>query len=159
MDYATEQRRRLKAGRLFANGSCQAEVVRRLGVCRQSASRWYQAWHNGGQQGLRGAGRTGRRSKLSGDELCGLEACLLAGASAHGYDTELWTLRRIANLIRRQFGVSYHPGHVWKLLGQLGWSCQRPERRARERDERAIRRWLRYRWPRIKKKPARAEAC
>jgi transposase len=108
---------------------------------------------------LRGADRTGRKRKLSGDDLCQLEACLLEGARAHGYDTDLWTLKRIAQLIRRRFKVSYHPGHVWKLLGQLGWSCQRPERRARERNEVAIRRWLRYRWPRIKKKPAKRLPC
>jgi transposase len=159
MDYATEQARRLKAGRLFAHGCSQAEVARRLEVSRQSASRWYHAWGRGGQEALRGADRTGRKRKLSGDDLCQLEACLLEGARAHGYDTDLWTLKRIAQLIRRRFKVSYHPGHVWKLLGQLGWSCQRPERRARERNEVAIRRWLRYRWPRIKKKPAKRLPC
>jgi transposase len=159
MDYATEQARRLKAGRLFAQGCSQAEVARQLKVSRQSASRWYHAWQGGGQEALRGADRTGRKRRLSGEDLCQLETCLLEGARVHGYDTDLWTLKRIAQLIRRRFKVSYHPGHVWKLLGQLGWSCQRPERRARERNEAAIRRWLRYRWPRIKKRPAKRGRC
>lgn len=159
MDYATEQGRRLKAGRLFGQGQSQADVARELGVSRQTASRWHHAWTSGGTAALRGAGRTGRRCQLSGDALRRLAALLLEGAQAHGYDTDLWTLERIAELVDRQFGVSYHPGHVWKLLGGLGWSCQRPERRARERNEASIRRWLRRRWPGIKKRPALRTAC
>jgi transposase len=158
-DYATEQRRRLKAGRLFAGGLAQATVARRLGVSRQTASRWQQWWRSGGVVALRGAGRTGRKSKLSRDELCRLEACLLAGPRCYGFETDLWTLKRIARVIRRVFRVAYHPCHVWKLLGQLGWSCQRPERRARERNQEAIGRWLRYRWPRIKKRPVTRRPC
>lgn len=158
-DYVTEQARRVKAGRLFARGYSQAEVARELSVSRQSASRWFHIWNSGGEEALRGAGRTGRQRKLSGDELCRLAALLLEGACAHDYDTDLWTLKRIAQVIKRRFKVSYHPSHVWKLLGELGWSCQRPERRARERDEDAIRRWLRYRWPRIKKKRDKPNRC
>lgn len=159
MDYAKEQSRRVKAGRLFSAGLARAEVARRLGVSRQAAGQWWRAWKAGGIEGLRGVGRTGRRCKLSEEQLCQLNACLLEGANAHGYATELWTLRRIATVVRRRFRVTYHPGHVWKLLGQLGWSCQRPEHRARERDETAIRRWLKHRWPMIKKRPATPAAA
>jgi transposase len=159
MDYATEQARRIEAGRLFARGLSQAQVVHRLGVSRQSASRWFQLWEANGGEGLRGAGRTGRKRRLSDEDLCDLEALLIEGPEAQGYETNLWTLKRIARVVQRHFGVRYHPGHVWKLLGQLGWSCQRPERRARERDEAVIRRWLKYRWPRIKKKPATRAPC
>jgi transposase len=159
MDYVTEQQRRLKAGRLFSEGRSQAEVVHSLGVSRQSASRWFAAWLVGGNKALVGAGRTGRKRKLSGDELCRLEALLLAGAPAQGFETNLWTLKRIAQMVRREFGVTYHAGHVWKVLGQLGWSCQRPECKARERNEASIQRWVRYRWPRIKKKPAKRNPC
>ena len=158
-DYATEQKRRVSAGKLFARGLAQAEVSRRLGVSRQAASRWWHAWKAGGAEALRGAGRTGRRRKLSDAQLCQLSAGLLEGAKAHGYRTEMWTLRRIAAVVRRRFRVTYHPGHVWKLLGALGWSCQRPEHRARERNEAAIRRWLKHRWPAIKKRPATPAAA
>jgi transposase len=158
-DYVTEQRRRVGAAALFRKGCSQAQVARRLGVSRQTTSRWHALWEAGGQPALAGAGRTGRKSKLSGEALCRLAALLLAGAPAHGYETDLWTLKRIAQVIRRECGVSYHPGHVWKVLGQLGWSCQRPERKARERNEDAIKRWLRYRWPRIKKRPVTAVRC
>jgi transposase len=88
-----------------------------------------------------------------------LKVLLLQGPQAFGYATALWTLKRIARVIRKQWRVVYHPSHVWRLLGELGWSCQRPERRARERDEKAIRRWLRDDWPRIKKRLSNADPC
>ena len=158
-DYATEQQLRVGAAALFGRGHSQAGVARELGVCRQTTSRWHAMWEAGGKAALAGAGRTGRKRKLSGDELCRLEAVLLAGAPAQGYETDLWTLKRIAQVIRREFGVVYHAGHVWKVLGRFGWSCQRPERKARERNEQAIQRWVRYRWPRIKKGLAMPMPC
>ena len=78
---------------------------------------------------------------------------LQRGPSAAGYSTELWTLKRMAEVIEKKFGVRYHPGHVWWLLEHLGWSCQKPERRARESDEEAIEQWRRERWAHIKKRP------
>src|SRR5262245_44071240 len=119
-DHASEQRQWVGAATLFRRGWSQAKVAHRLGVSRQTSSRWHAVWQEGGKQALAGAGPTGRKCKLSGDELCRLEAILLAGAPAHGYETDLWTLKRIAQVIRREFGVSYHPGHVWKVLAQLG---------------------------------------
>ena len=78
---------------------------------------------------------------------------LLRGARAHGYRTDLWTLPRVAEVISREFGVRYHPAHVSRILVEAGWSCQKPERRAVERDEAAIEHWKRYKWVAIKKKP------
>lgn len=72
---------------------------------------------------------------------------LLKGPPAHGYATELWTLPRIGKLIEKRFGVRYHPGHLWWLLRRMGWSCQKPARQAKERDEAAIRAWREKRWP------------
>lgn len=72
---------------------------------------------------------------------------------ASGFPNELWTLKRVATVIRRQFGIRYHPSHVWKVLQSFDWSCQVPERRAMQRDEEAIARWMRYKWPAIKKSP------
>jgi transposase len=82
-----------------------------------------------------------------------LEQRLLAGPERLGYDTRLWSSERVAHLIEREFAVRYHPGHVWKLLVSLGWSCQRPVGRALERHEPAIRHWKKVTWPDIKKKP------
>ena len=79
---------------------------------------------------------------------------LLKGPKANGFGTELWTLARVAEVIEAVTGVSYHPGHVWRILReQLGWSRQRPARRAVERDEEAIEVWVKQRWPKIKKAP------
>jgi transposase len=82
-----------------------------------------------------------------------LRSLLQRGPPASGYESELWTLRRVADLIESKFGVVYHPCHVWRLLEKMGWSCQKPERRARESDEAEIEHWRRRRWPHIKKRP------
>ena len=79
---------------------------------------------------------------------------LLKGSRAAGYRTDLWTLKRVAAMIQRDWGVPYHPCHVWKLLVSHGWSCQNPERRALQRDDAAIAHWKRSRWPHIKKRRA-----
>jgi transposase len=81
-----------------------------------------------------------------------MERLLLKGPRAAGYATELWTLKRIAQLIQKYFDIRYHPNHLWRLLRRLGWSCQKPERRALERNEAVIAHWKRYRWPHIKKR-------
>jgi len=152
-DFAWLEKRRMEAAALFEEGRSQAEVARILKVSRQSASVWYEGWKNQGRPGLKGAGRAGRKPKLSPPDLKRLEQALLLGPSVYGYATELWTLERIASVIEKLFHVHYHPGHIWRILRQLGWSCQRPQRQARERNEIAIQRWARYKWPRIKKKP------
>lgn len=153
-DFAELERRRLKAARLLRKNVPAAEVARRVGVHRQSVSRWQQQLKQQGLAGLRKAGRAGRRPKLSPDQLLELEAELLKGPkAAAGYSTELWTTQRIADLIRQRFQVVYHRDHIGRLLAQLGWSCQRPSGRALERDQAAVQRWKRVQWPRIKKKP------
>jgi transposase len=152
-DFTALEQRRLRAARRFAQGRSQAEVARELGVSRQTALRWWTAWRAEGREGLRAAGRAGRRPRMSPAQLAAVEAALLEGAAAFGYRSELWTLPRIAAVIEQRTGVRYHPGHVWRLLRGLGWSKQRPTTRARERDEHAIRRWIRTTWPALKKRP------
>ena len=122
-----------------------------MGVSWQAAHHWYQAWQQSGEEGLKAAGRAGRRPRLSAEQLAQVEQELLRGPTAHGYATELWTLPRIGRLIRRLTGVQYHTGHVWKIMRGMGWSLQRPQQRAKERDEEAIRRWLKRRWPQRKR--------
>jgi transposase len=144
------RQRRLQAARLFAQDLSQAEIARRLGVSRQTASRWHARWRQGGRAGLAGPGRWGRPSRLSDRDWQRVERALLAGAVAQGFDTDLWTLARVAQVIWRLTGVSYHPGQVWWLLRRHHWSPQRPARRAAERDEQEIARWRAEEWPRIK---------
>jgi transposase len=146
--------RRLRAAELFAQGRTQAEVARELGVSRQSAHVWHARFEEGGVDALRSRGPTGPNPKLSDAQLTSIEQALLQGARANGFDTDLWTLERVAVVITQLTGVRHHPGHVWSILRRrLGWSLQRPERRASERDEQAIARWVAHEWPRIKKGP------
>ena len=150
------ERRRMRAVRLFEQGEAQAAVARRLGVSRTTAMRWSQALEAQGREGLRAAGRAGRRPRLTTAQLEQVEQALLEGPLAFGYATDLWTLPRVAEVIRRVTGVRYHPGHVWRVLRGLGWSRQKPTTRARERDEEAIQRWVKTTWPAVRRTP-RAE--
>jgi transposase len=152
-DHGAMEQRRRRAAKLFEEGVSPAEVGRRVGVSKQAAHSWKQAWESGGLQALASKGAAGPKARLSARHIERLRAALVAGPAKQGYRTDLWTCGRVGLLIRELTGVKYHPGHVWKLLGALGFSCQRPTRRAVERDERAIRRWKRMEWPAIKKKP------
>lgn len=152
-DFDALEQRRLEAARLLKQGLSQAEVARRLGVHRQSVYRWAKTLSESGRPGLKKAGRAGRKPLLSATDLRKLERILKRGPEAVGYDTQLWSSWLVAEVIEETFGVEYHPGHVWRILRQLGWSVQRPAGRALERDEQAIRRWKRRRWPVLKKTP------
>jgi len=143
--------RRQQAAKMFAAGQIMATVAKTLQVSRQSVSRWWHAWKKKGPKALEGAGRAGRMPRLSGAQLDKLDLALRDGARAHGFSTELWTLPRIAMVIKRITGVSYHPGHVWKILRSLNWTLQKPAKRARERNEAAVRQWVCQRWPALKK--------
>jgi len=146
-----EQRRRL-AINLLKQGMRPAQVAKAVGVSRASVTRWRQAYQNQGGPALAAKPHPGKPSRLSRGQQKRLIALLKRGPCCHGYATQLWTLRRVAEVIAKRFGVTYHPGHVWYLLRGLGWTAQKPERRARERDEQAIARWREQEWPRIKKR-------
>jgi len=145
--------RRRRAAEMFARGEKQAAIARELRVSRQSVSRWHEEWQRGGMRALKRAQRSGRPSNLSAAQKKKVERSLLKGPVANGYPTDLWTLKRIGEVIERVTGVSYHQGHVWKILQSLGWSLQRPARKPRERDDEALDRWRWERWPKVKKTP------
>jgi transposase len=147
------EQRRKRAAAMFKSGTSQGDVSRALGVSRQSVSRWHAEWQEGGTTALRGAGRAGRLPRLDDSDLKKVERRLLKGPVASGYPTELWTLERVAEVIEETTGVHYHPGHVWRVLRQLGWSRQRPARRALERNDEAIAHWAKVEWTRVKKTP------
>lgn len=147
------QRRRLRGGRLLLKGASQAEVARRLGVSRATVCDWNTRLEQGGLDALRRRPR-GRPAGLDASRRAELAKALKAGAMTHGFPTELWTLKRVGNLIQRQFGQAYSASQIWRILSGLGWSCQRPTGRALERDEPAIGQWKKRRWPALKKTPA-----
>jgi transposase len=152
------QARRLRAAELFADGVRQAEVARQFGVSAQAVNVWHARFTQGGVEALRSRGPSGPAPRLSDAQLAKVEQALLEGATANGFTGELWTLARIATVIERLTGVQHHPAWVWALLRhRLGWSVQRPRRRAVERDQAAIDRWVKQRWPAIKQTPNGAE--
>jgi transposase len=150
-DRDAQEQLRLRAAGLFARQVPQAAIARQLGTSPKNVSRWYRRWQQGGEDALRSRGTPGRTPKLTAEQLAEVEQALLAGARANGFGTDLWTLPRVAQVIERLTGVAHHPGQVWRLLRALGWSVQRPARRAVERDDEAVERWVKVEWPRIKK--------
>jgi putative transposase len=155
-DFKALEQRRLKAARLLKQGLSQAEVARRLEVSRESVSRWAEQSEADGKDALRRK-RLGRPPQLDRDQRRALGQALVQGAIANGFATELWTLPRVRKLIEQRFGVRYSAGHMWHLLRSLGFSCQRPAKRALQRDEAAIRQWRTKRWPALKKTPDAAD--
>lgn len=136
---------------LLDAGHSLNEVGRRIGCNASSVMRWRDARRRGGSGALRVRFSPGRPLKLDEAERKRLVRLLLKGSTAYGYRTNLWTTARIAELVEREFGVRYHRDHVGRLMHSLGWSAQKPERRALERDEEEIARWKQKEWPRIKK--------
>jgi transposase len=150
-DFDALEKRRFQAIQLLERGLSQSEIARQVRVVRQSVARWVQQYRAQGKSALRKAGRAGRKPRLSVKQRQQLEKLLVAGPERLGYETPLWTCPRVAHLIEQEFAVHYHEGHVWKILVGLGWSPQRPEGRARERNEEQIRHWKKKVWPALKK--------
>ncbi len=149
MDEAT--RKRVRAGRLLLAGKTPAQAAAAVGVARQTVYTWKGRLDEGGIDALR-AMSPGRPAQLDAQQLEGLRRALLQRPTEHGFGTELWTLKRVRLLIERLYGVSFSEVHVWRILGALGFSPQKPEKRAIERDEDAVRSWKRSTWPALKKK-------
>jgi len=149
-------RRRQRAVVLARAGMAIRAIGRKLGVSARSVYRWKARFRKRGRAGLSTKPRSGRPHRLSSRQRRDLTRRLLRGATAQGLSTDLWTCPRIMKLIKVQYGVRYHVDHLPRLLKSLGFSVQKPERRARERDEQAIRTWIESDWPRIKKGPLAA---
>lgn len=151
-DFQALEQRRKQAARLFAKGNFpQASVARQLKVSRMSVSRWYRQWKKSGSAALKAAPRAGRRPLLNARQLQRVQAALRKGAPANGFSTEMWTLPRVATVIEGITGVRYHPGHVWKILGAMNWTVQKPEQQAKERSADQVAYGKAVRWPELKK--------
>lgn len=143
--------RRRQALRLMKEGYSLNEVGRLVGCAASSVMRWRDSLRSGGKQALKVRFSPGRPRSLTQAQRQHLVKRLLQGAMANGFSTELWTSARVASLIEKRFRVQFHRSHVARLLHDLGFSCQKPERRARERNEARIEQWKRQDWPRVKK--------
>jgi transposase len=144
--------RRLRAFELKQEGWSQQRIADALGVSKGAVSQWMKrARQGGGVQALKRQPAPGATPRLSEEQRMKLPELLEQGAEAHGFRGEAWTCERVAIVIRREFGVSYHPAHVSRLLKALRHSQQKPQRRANQRDEEAIEHWKEHRWPSLKK--------
>lgn len=145
--------RRLRAWELYQQDWPQKQIAAALGVTPGAVSQWIARGNSGGVDALRTPPRSGATPKLTDEQRKRLPDLLLRGAEAYGFLGDVWTQKRIAALIKREFGVSYHPDHIGRLLRAIGWSVQKPLERATERNDAAIERWRAEKWPELKKKP------
>lgn len=145
--------RRLRAWELKQQGWNQREIAQALGVTEGAVSQWIKRGRKGGVEALRKRTPPGAPSRLNEQHRAQLKELLAQGAPAHGFRGGVWTCERVAEVIRKEFGVVYHPAHVSRLVRTLGLSLQKPTRRANQRDEETVRRWKEERWPELKKGP------
>lgn len=152
-DIKALEKRREKAGQMFAQEASQAEVARRLKVSRPSVHSWHLAWKKDGMAGLKSKrGVFGRTPRLTNEKIQKVRAAIIKGPRKAGFPTDLWTLRRIAKIIKKVASVSYHPNHVWRVLHSLGFTCQIPGAKPKERNEKMIKQWKEITWPAIQKR-------
>lgn len=149
-----EARRRL-AVRRVGEGWSHRQVAAFLGVSERAVGLWVAAHRAAGDDGLKARPHPGRRPFLGPDQERRVLGWLRQKPTAFGFPTDLWTARRVAALIERELGVRFHPHYLREWLAKRGLSPQKPARRARERDQAAVERWLAEDWPRIQKKPRR----
>jgi transposase len=148
---AALEKRRRKAVELLQQDMTLEAVAKAVKASTSSVKRWREAYEQAGDEGLNSTPHPGRRPRLTVKQKEQLAKILLRGARASGYDNDLWTCPRVLGVIQQRFGVTYHVDYIGTLLHKLGWSVQKPEQRARERDEAEIQRWRKEEWPRIKK--------
>lgn len=145
--------RRFRAWELKQLGWKQEDIAEALGVTPGAVSQWLKRAREEGVESLRRRVAPGSASRLSDAQRAQLPQLLAQGAEAYGFRGAVWTRGRVAEVIRREFGVTYDVSHVGRILRACGWSLQKPVRRARQRDEEAIRARKEERWPEVEKKP------
>lgn len=147
-----KERRRLLAAEDLRRGMKQVEVARKFHVSPASVSRWNKVFKSAGPRALRRTNPPGKKPALDEAQARRLERILLRGAQAYGYEADVWTLPRLSDVVKKEFGVKLDQSNVRKMLVRRGFSWQKPARRANERNEAAIKRWVKNEWPKIAKK-------
>jgi transposase len=150
--------RRFCAWNLFQQGLKQCQIALALGVSEGAVSQWIKAARTGGLTALRTKKAPGATPRLTQEQLAQLPALLAKGAEHYGFRGDLWTRARVQSVIEREFGVRYHISHLSRLLKQIGYSRQKPVRRARQRKPAAIQEWCEHRWPALKKSAVKRDA-
>lgn len=147
------EERRLCAWQLREQGWKQKDIATVLGVTEGAVSQWFKKVKTQGVEALRHQPPPGAQPKLSPQQRAQLPVLLAMGAEAFGFRGQVWTTERVAEMIKQQFGVSYHPAHCSRLLRSIKYSQQKPIQRATQRDEAAIQTWKEQRWDELKKRP------
>jgi transposase len=150
--------RRTQAWKLHQKNWAQKDIAEALGVTAGSVSQWLKRGREEGPEALRSRRGGGPKPRLSHDQLAELKEHLAKGAEHFGFRGAVWPQPRVAQLIKRESGVSYHPSHVGRILKQMGWSRQKPITRASQRNEAAIERWRTAKWVELEKKPSAKDA-
>jgi len=145
------ERRRLRAGRMFEKEISQASIAAQLRVTRAAVCQWHAAWKEEKKDGLLSKGKTGTPPKLDTEKRQMLKKIILSGPKKEGYATDFWTLERIKAVTKKKLKITLGTGSVWRTVIALGFSAQKPIRRAKERNERAIRDWKLNEFPKLKK--------
>jgi transposase len=153
-DRAALEHRRREALELIDSGISQAEAARRLGVVRQAVSQWVAARRAGGTKSVASKGKPGPKTAPNEATRKRIEAAMIKGPKANGYRNDLWTLRRVAEVIERITGTKPSTTRTWNLMREMGWSCQRPARRARQQNAEQVRGFVDQVWAAVKKTPA-----
>lgn len=146
-----KEKRRKQAIKLYQKGLSQYKIAKKFGVSFAAVSKWVEAFKKKGPRGLESGGKPGPKSKLKPEKQKEIKKAILKGPKASGYDTDLWTLERLQALVKKISRVNYHKGHIWKIVVSLGFSCQKPQAKAKERNEAAIKEWKMKTFPRLKK--------
>lgn len=150
--------RRLRAWDLHEAGWSGRRIAEALGVTPGAVSQWLRRGRDGGRAALQTQPRPGKQPRLTAAQRREIPTLLTKGADAHGFLGDVWTTKRVAVVIKRAFGVSYHPAHVSRLLRQIGWTRQKPVTRASQRNEVAVTAWREQEWPALQAKPGRRSA-
>ena len=150
---AQNEAKRRRAIEIIKSGATQVEAAKQVKVILRTVQRWWKLYRDFGDKGLQSTPATGRPRRLSEKDSAKLQKILIEGAVAAGFPNELWTSKRVLSVIESKFGVTYHANHLPRLLRALGFTPQRPQREAAEKDQEKIKKWIRYTWTQVKKKP------
>ena len=146
-----KEKRRLKAGKLFGKGASQAKVAQKLKVSHTAALLWHQAWAKRGIEGLKSQGKSGPKAQLSEEDRKKVRQAIIKGASKFGYESDLWTLDRVAAVIKKLTKIKFKRTHTWEILISIGLTCQKPQLKPREQNQREIKQWKSKTFPKLKK--------
>jgi transposase len=144
---------RLHAVALNMEGRTAPQIAEILKVHRSKVSLWLYRWQEGGIEGVLEGHRPGRPARLSDNQRKTIADILDSGPVAYGFNSGVWTCPMASRVIEEEFSISYHPAHVSRILHELGFSVQRPQKTLAQADKTLQSRWINYHYPKLKKKP------